>query len=154
MQYWAAYFDTFSKTDDEGQLYGLVLANGKRWLEQRKFFSQYLAGSKDQFDEVIGDEVSRFCNEVSGTVMMPYFHTSSNPILSVFQMSSKVGSKGKVIEINTMFMYSVNSVLWRLITGRPIEPETASRITFIVREAFRVTERSSILDILQVKEEE
>ena len=84
MQYWAAHFgtldqcwsrhfNTFSKTDDEGQLYGLVLANGKRWLEQRKFFSQYLAGSKDQFDEVIGDEVSRFCNEVSGTVLMPNF---------------------------------------------------------------------------------
>ena len=68
------------------------------------------------------------------------------------QVSAKVGPVGKVIEINTMFMYSVNSVLWRLITGRPIEPQTASRITFTIREAFRVAERSSISDILQVRE--
>ena len=54
----------FSKTDEEGQLYGLVFANGKRWLEQRKLFAQYLAGSKDKINEIVGDEVSRFCNEV------------------------------------------------------------------------------------------
>ena len=57
-------FSFFSKTDEEGQLYGLVFANGKRWLEQRKLFAQYLAGSKDKINEIVGDEVSRFCNEV------------------------------------------------------------------------------------------
>ena len=70
----------------------------------------------------------------------------------ILQVSAKVGPIGNVIEINTMFMYSVNSVLWRLITGRPIEPQTASRITLIIREAFRVAERSSISDILQVRD--
>ena len=73
-------------------------------------------------------------------------------IMIILQVSAKVGPIGNVIEINTMFMYSVNSVLWRLITGRPIEPQTASRITFTIREAFRVAERSSISDILQVRE--
>ena len=58
------YVFGFSKTDEEGQLYGLVFANGKRWLEQRKLFAQYLAGSKDKINEIVGDEVSRFCNEV------------------------------------------------------------------------------------------
>ena len=92
MQFLGCIFSYFSKTDKEGQLYGLVLANGKRWLEQRKFFSQYLAGSKDQFDEVIGDEVSRFCNEVSGTVMMPNFQHSN--VVS-FPDVIKSGIKGK-----------------------------------------------------------
>ena len=88
----ATNFDIFSKTDNEGQLYGLVLANGKRWLEQRKFFSQYLAGSKDQFDEVIGDEVSRFCNEVGGTVLMPNFYY---PNIVSFPDIIKSGIKGE-----------------------------------------------------------
>ena len=83
--------------------------------------------------------------------------TTPHISVSVFQqtslqVSADVGQFGKVIEINTMFMYSVNSVLWRLITGRPIDPQTASRITFTIREAFRVAERSSISDILQVRD--
>ena len=50
--------------DQEGNTYGIVLASGKRWAEQRKFFSQYLANSKDSFDDIIGDEASRLCNHV------------------------------------------------------------------------------------------
>ena len=50
--------------DQDGNTYGIVLASGKRWAEQRKFFSQYLANSKDSFDDIIGDEASRLCNHV------------------------------------------------------------------------------------------
>ena len=148
------YIFFFSKTDEDGQLYGLVFANGRRWLEQRKLFAQYLAGSKDKIDEIVGDEVSRFSNEVYKGKQGDTHKCFSLPaiFIIILQVSARVGPLGNVIEINTMFMYSVNSVLWRLITGRPIEPQTASRITFTIREAFRVAERSSISDILQVRQ--
>ena len=51
-------------TDDEGQLYGFAVASGKRYVEQRKLFSQYLANTKTKFDEIIGDEASLICNKV------------------------------------------------------------------------------------------
>ena len=54
---------TYRPTDVEGNTYGIVLASGKRWAEQRKFFSQYLANSKDSFNDIIGDEASRLCNQ-------------------------------------------------------------------------------------------
>ena len=52
-------------TDEEGQLYGFALTSGKRFSEQRKIFSQYLANSKNKFDEIIGDEASLMCNQVN-----------------------------------------------------------------------------------------
>ena len=51
-------------TDEEGQLYGFAVASGKRYVEQRKLFMQYLANTKNNFDEIIGDEASLICNKV------------------------------------------------------------------------------------------
>ena len=51
-------------TDEEGQLYGFAVASGKRYVEQRKLFMQYLANTKNKFDEIIGDEASLICNKV------------------------------------------------------------------------------------------
>ena len=54
----------FRGTDEEGQLYGFALTSGKRYVEQRKLFSQYLANTKKTFDDIIGDEASVMCNKV------------------------------------------------------------------------------------------
>ena len=62
---------SYRPTDREGNTYGIVLASGKRWAEQRRFFSQYLANSKDNFNDIIGDEASRLCNQ--GSIMWCIF---------------------------------------------------------------------------------
>ena len=54
-----------SGTDAEGKLYGIAIASGKTWAEQRRFFSQYLASSKNKFDDVIGEEAKSMCQEAS-----------------------------------------------------------------------------------------
>jgi len=115
-------------TDEEGQLYGFALTSGKRFSEQRKIFSQYLANSKNKFDEIIGDEASLMCN----------------------QISSMVKQKGGIIEINSIFMDPVNRVLWRVVTGKPIEEETAAILTDAIRESFRISERAGFTDLLQM----
>ena len=46
-------------------MYGIAIASGKTWAEQRRFFSQYLASSKSKFDDVIGEEAKSMCQEVS-----------------------------------------------------------------------------------------
>ena len=51
-------------TDAEGKLYGIAIASGKTWADQRRFFSQYLASSKNKFDDVIGEEAKSMCQEV------------------------------------------------------------------------------------------
>ena len=60
-----------------------------------------------------------------------------------------MGLKGAVIEVNGMFMYSVNSVLWRIITGRTIDPSTGSRLTSAIRHLMQVADRSKLTDVLQ-----
>ena len=57
--------------------------------------------------------------------------------------------KGGIIEINNMFMDPVNRVLWRVVTGKPIEENTAAILTDTIREAFRVSERAGFTDLLQ-----
>ena len=65
------------------------------------------------------------------------------------QISSMLSTKGGIIEINNLFMYPVNRVLWRVVTGKPIEENTAAILTDIIREAFRITERAGFTDLLQ-----
>ena len=60
-----------------------------------------------------------------------------------------MGLKGATIEVNGMFMYSANSVLWRIVTGRTVDPGTASGLTSVIRYAMQVAERSKLVDILQ-----
>jgi len=115
-------------TDEEGQLYGFITTSGKRMWEQRKNFLQYLANTKTKFDEIIGDEASLVCSKIS----------------------SKVGHKGDIIEINNMFMEPVNRVLWRVVTGKTIEEKTATILTDLIREVFRISERASFINLLQM----
>ena len=68
-----------------------------------------------------------------------------------FQISSIVGMKGSIIEVNGMFMYSANSVLWRIVTGRAVDPNTALGLTSVIRYAMQVAERSKLVDILQAR---
>ena len=65
------------------------------------------------------------------------------------QISSMVTQKGGAIEINSMFMDPVNRVLWRVVTGKPIEEETAAILTDAIRESFRISERAGFTDLLQ-----
>lgn len=51
--------------DKHGNIYGIAFANGKRWVEQRRFFSKYLAGSKQSFDAIIADQVFHLCEKVN-----------------------------------------------------------------------------------------
>ena len=65
------------------------------------------------------------------------------------QISSMLSPKGGIVEINNMFMDPVNRVLWRVVTGKPIEENTAAILTDTIREAFRITERAGFTDLLQ-----
>jgi len=117
-----------SGTDAEGKLYGIAIASGKTWAEQRRFFSQYLASSKNKFDDVIGEEAKSMCQEIS----------------------ESIGPKGDNLEINNLFMKPVNYVLWRMITGKTIDKEKLGVLIHIIREFFRISERSGISEILQM----
>ena len=68
-----------------------------------------------------------------------------------FQISSTVGLKGAIIEVNAMFMYSINSVLWRIVTGKTINPSTGLRLTSVIRYLMQVSERSKLTDVLQAR---
>ena len=72
-------------------------------------------------------------------------------LISFCQISSKVGNNGGIIEINSMFMEPVNRVLWRVVTGKPIEEQTAAILTEAIRESFRISERAGFTDLLQVR---
>ena len=50
-----------------------------------------------------------------------------------------------------MFMEPVNRVLWRVVTGKPIEEQTAAILTEAIRESFRISERAGFTDLLQVR---
>jgi len=117
-----------SGADEEGKLYGIAIASGKTWAEQRRFFSQYLASSKNKFDDVIGEEAKNMCNEILDSV----------------------GSKGDTLEINNLFMKPVNYVLWRMVTGKTIDNKELNVLVHIIREFFRISERSGISEILQM----
>ena len=58
-------------TDTEGKLYGIAIASGKTWAEQRRFFSQYLASSKNKFDDICREEAETMCQEVSMQALSP-----------------------------------------------------------------------------------
>ena len=60
-----------------------------------------------------------------------------------------VTPKGGIIEINSIFMEPVNRVLWRVVTGKPIEEKTAAILTDAIRESFRISERAGFTDLLQ-----
>ena len=45
---------------------------------------------------------------------------------------------------------TVNYVLWRMITGKTIDKEKLGVLIHIIRELFRISERSGISEILQV----
>ena len=48
-------------------------------------------------------------------------------------------------------MEPVNRVLWRVVTGKPIEEQTAAILTEAIRESFRISERAGFTDLLQVR---
>ena len=54
------------RQDKEGDgCNGIVVSHGPAHVEQRKFFSSYLATTKPSWDDVIGDEVGLFCDQLS-----------------------------------------------------------------------------------------
>ena len=62
-----------------------------------------------------------------------------------------MGPKGDALEINNLFMKPVNYVLWRMITGKTIDKERLNVLIHIIREFFRISERSGISEILQAR---
>ena len=48
-------------------------------------------------------------------------------------------------------MKPVNYVLWRMITGKTIDKERLNVLIHIIREFFRISERSGISEILQAR---
>ena len=62
-----------------------------------------------------------------------------------------MNSKSEVLSINSMFQESTNRVLWRMMTGKPIEGHTASWLNDIIRDTFRMAERSKLSHLLQAR---
>ena len=50
-----------------------------------------------------------------------------------------------------MFSESTNRVLWRMVTGKPVEDKTASWLNDVIRDTFRMAERSKLSHLLQAR---
>lgn len=83
------------------------------------------------------------------------YHTADRHYINIanisLQISSMVKQEGGIIEINSIFMDPVNRVLWRVVTGKPIEEQTAAILTDAIRESFRISERAGFTDLLQAR---
>ena len=51
---------------------------------------------------------------------------------------------GGVVSVNSMFSESTNRVLWRTVTGRPVEDKTASWLNDVIRDTFRETSTHAV----------
>jgi hypothetical protein len=71
---------------------------------------------------------------------------------AILQIAKRVFlSDRQTIEINHTFLEPVNRVLWRIISGKPIEsgPKLAL-LTYQIRTLFSMVERGPLLQIIQV----
>ena len=120
--------------DSRGYLSGPLFSNGQAWVEQRKFMFQNMSnlgmGKKDTMEDIISQEVSILCETLAKRIK-----EGDNPVT-----------------INHVFMTAVNNVVWRMVTGKrskQSDPEMVV-LTKNVWDFFRVLERGSILQVLQL----
>ena len=62
---------------------------------------------------------------------------------------SKMAASGKPVQVPTLFHETVNSVLWRVVTGRPVDKPLRKELTLAVRKLVKIAE-SKPLNVLQV----
>ena len=63
---------------------------------------------------------------------------------------TKMAAHGKPVEVTKLFLEVVNSVLWTMVTGRPVDKDVRRELTLGVRETFKVADLKP-LHVLQVK---
>jgi len=120
---------SLNEYDKHGEAYGLALANGKRWTEQRGFFSKYLSASKHTFDDVISEEIFLLCNKISKTV----------------------GQNNGTLQISGLFLEPSVGIVWNLLTGQNLlKKEKKEMLVNTVRKVFAVMDRpKNISSLLQ-----
>ena len=62
---------------------------------------------------------------------------------------SKYAAGGKPVEVPKLFLEMVNSVLWRMVTGRPVDKDVRRTLTLGVRDTFKIADLKP-LHVLQV----
>ena len=62
---------------------------------------------------------------------------------------TKIAALGKPIEVPKLFLEMVNCVLWRMVTGRPVDKNVRKELTLGIRETFKIADLKP-LHILQV----
>ena len=79
------------------------------------------------------------------------FKTHRHSMLQINSTSDVVLIRCKqTLNSSPLYHLLVNYVLWRMITGKTIDKERLGVLIHIIREFFRISERSGISDILQV----
>ena len=62
---------------------------------------------------------------------------------------NKMAASGEPVEVPALFHETVNSVLWRVVTGRPVDKHLRKELTLAVRNLVKIAE-SKPLNVLQV----
>ena len=63
---------------------------------------------------------------------------------------TKYAVGGKPVEVPKLFLEMVNSVLWRMVTGRPVDKDVRRTLTLGVRDTFKIADLKP-LHVLQVR---
>ena len=78
---------------------GVIMSSGRVWQEQRKFMHATLnnlgLGSKDKMEAVIEQEAVALCDRIRDAT-----------------------KGGKPLKMSGLFLYTVNNVVWRILTGK------------------------------------
>ena len=62
---------------------------------------------------------------------------------------TKFAAEGKPVEVPKLFLEMLNSVLWRMVTGRPVDKKVRKELTLGVRDAFKIADLKP-LHVMQV----
>ncbi len=132
-----------------GHLLGTVFGGGSSAMEQRRLIIQHVASQKNQMEGVILQEADTFKDEVRK--LRDMFINNSNLFLQMIKRLKSSG--GRPVQVIELFQESVNCVLWRIVTGRPVEADKRLELTQAIRTLFEFTSGKP-LQSLQVCVEE
>jgi len=109
-----------------GYLYGTLFASGQWAAEQRRFVVQHISSKKNIMEDIIMQESAIFKDEIT-----------------------KTSKSGAPVPVPGLFLEMVNCVLWRVVTGRPVDGAVRKVLTDNVRESMKMAEGRP-LQVLQI----